>query len=154
VWPLAIFPVLGLLLGLTYLAPRLSRLSRGRRRFADAPAPIFRRETKAAPAKSSAGEVRLKLVAGDGTEFAVADELVTVGTSAADTYRLPSESGDVWAGNLRIWPANGRVIIHDTSARPRLKLNGKGATWAFLSHGDEIEIGSQRLRVSFVRAGT
>jgi uncharacterized protein YegL len=79
------------------------------------------------------------------------DELLVNGTATLGvdedcTYRLPLTRGEFGHGQLRIWFANNRYIIHDVAPRPRVRVNGRPVTWSFLGDGDEIEVRGVKLR--------
>jgi LPXTG-motif cell wall-anchored protein len=79
------------------------------------------------------------------------DELLVNGTATLGvdedcTYRLPLTRGEFGHGQLRIWFANHRYIIHDVAPRPRIRVNGRPVTWSFLGDGDEIEVRGVKLR--------
>lgn len=98
---------------------------------------------------AAAEEVLGRLVGPDGETFNLTRDVVTFGADAGNTYRLPvSGLGETI---LRVWLANERYVIHDTSARPRIKLNGRVAKWATLSNGDRVEIGGLTLRFESMR---
>ena len=70
----------------------------------------------------------------------------TLGVDEECTFRLPLTRGEFGHGELRIWFANQRYIIHDVAPRPRIRVNGRPVTWSFLGDGDEIEVRGVKLR--------
>lgn len=80
-----------------------------------------------------------------GEELPVAG-MVTLGVDPECTFRLPISAAEFGHGQLRIWFANQRYLIHDVSPRPRLKVNGRQVSWSILGDGDEIEVRGVRMR--------
>jgi len=72
--------------------------------------------------------------------------MVTLGVDPECTFRLPISAAEFGHGQLRIWFANQRYLIHDVSPRPRLKVNGRQVSWSILGDGDEIEVRGVRMR--------
>jgi len=89
-----------------------------------------------------------------GEEFPLG-ELVTLGVDSDCTYRLPLSPAEFGHGELRVWLANQRFLIHDVSSRPRIKVNGRAVSWSILADGDEIQVRGLKLRfVSAARVGS
>jgi VWFA-related protein len=95
-------------------------------------------EPRAAP------KARLRFEA-SGEDLAI-DGQITLGVDSESEFRLPLSSREFGAGQVRIWFANQRYLLHDTSPRSRVKVNGLSATWSVLSDGDAIDIQGVKLR--------
>jgi VWFA-related protein len=91
-------------------------------------------------------EVLGRLVAPDGTHYDLFRHLVSFGADEESTYRWPASDPDLGASTIRVWYGSERFVVHDTSARTRLKLNGRRSQWAFLEDGDELELNGLKLR--------
>jgi VWFA-related protein len=91
-------------------------------------------------------KVLARLVAPDGTKYDLFRRPISLGASEDSTYRLPA--GDIGLGpsTIRVWYGSERFVVHDTSARTRLKLNGRRSRWAFLEDGDELELNGLKLQ--------
>ncbi len=70
----------------------------------------------------------------------------TLGVEEDSTHQLPLSRADFGNGELRIWFANRRYIIHDMGVRSRIRVNRRPVTWSFLDDGDEIEVRGIKLR--------
>lgn len=86
------------------------------------------------------------LIASDGTRYDLYRRLVSFGHDPDSTYRLPAIDHDLSPGIVRVWYGNERFVVHDTSARARLRLNGRRSQWGFLEDGDELELDGFKLR--------
>jgi uncharacterized protein YegL len=140
-----IFTGLGALTGYVLLrvVVRLSKSRAIHREAAYAPASLFH-QTQPAASADSAPDVLGRLVGQDGETFALTRSLVSLGTDADSTYRLPINGAT--PGSVRIWLGNEHFIVHDTSPRTRMKLNGNPTRWGVLRDGDNVEIGGLKLR--------
>ena len=81
----------------------------------------------------------------NGASIPLTRALTTLGAEPGVSYQLPV-SVDFGPGNVRIWLANERFLLHDSSTRSRVQLNGRMVRWSFLGAGDELEIGGVKLR--------
>jgi VWFA-related protein len=82
-----------------------------------------------------------------GEELRV-EGVATLGVDEGCTFRLPLSRGEFGHGELRIWYANNRYMIHDVAPRPRVRVNGRPVNWSFLGDGDEIDVRGVKLRFS------
>lgn len=133
---LVILAVFGYFVWRRFISRRLAA-----RRFEEAPPPVFRPGSfgPAAPPDDGGAELA-RLVGPDGKPLSIGTGVVSIGPDSDTTYRLPVSSAEFGEGAVRIWAANGRFIIHDTSVRPRLKVNTKSLRWGVLTTGDKVEI--------------
>lgn len=108
--------------------------------------PVFD-SVRAAPAKPSSPKVSLaQLNLEDGTAFQLKDGLVTIGTAPDCSLRLPVSEAEFGQGSIRLWLTNGRFVLHDVSARPRVLVNGRPVNWSYLDNGDRLEIKGTRMQ--------
>ena len=93
----------------------------------------------------------LRFESGEELEFA---GLATLGVDADCSFRLPISTSDFGHGEVRIWFANQRYLIHDVSPRSRVKVNGRPVGWSILADGDEIEVRGVKLRFTIMSAAS
>jgi hypothetical protein len=117
-----------------------------------APPPVFDILEPTAPEAAKPRRVLGHLKLGDGTSYELDDSLITIGTRDNCTYKLPISEADFGQGDLRIWQTNGRILIRDTAARPRLRVNGRPVGWTFLGDHDQIEIRGLRFEFELARS--
>lgn len=75
-----------------------------------------------------------------GASYALGREPVTVGFSADCDVRLRDGQADRWE-RVRIWPREGRYMLHTLSRRGTVLVGGRSVEWAVLEEGDEIQLG-------------
>lgn len=78
-------------------------------------------------------------------------EPITLGTGPACDVRLEDEGGAVAAQHARIWYGGGRFILQALAGHRTTLAGGKPVVWAALEHGDEIAIGSSRMRFEILQ---
>jgi Mg-chelatase subunit ChlD len=127
---------------LTHVLRKLLRTRGARRDAAFVPGSVF--HARSVDNREDATEVLGRLVGTDGETYDLTRRLVSLGTDADSTYRLPTRGAN--SGSLRFWLANEQFMVHDTSPRPRMKLNGSSAKWGVLKHGDQLEFAGAKLR--------
>jgi Mg-chelatase subunit ChlD len=79
-----------------------------------------------------------------GQEFKFSG-MVTLGVDASCTFRLPIGATEFGHGEVRVWFANQRYLVHDISPRSRIRVNGRPVTWSFLTDGDEIDVSGVKM---------
>lgn len=78
-------------------------------------------------------------------------EPITLGANSTCDVLLEDERGTVAAEHARIWYGGGRFILHSVAERYPTIAGGKPVVWAALEHGDEIQIGSWRIRFEMLQ---
>jgi Mg-chelatase subunit ChlD len=133
--------------GMVFAGRRLATSRAASRDAAFVPASVF--HARQTPDRSEeASEVLGRLVAAGGETYELTRRLISLGGDADSTYRLPQAGPS--AGSLRVWLANEHFMVHDTSPRVRMKLNGNSAKWGVLRDGDQVEFGGVKLRFESV----
>ena len=106
-------------------------------------APIYTpRDVSAEPVVRDAPPAVLRLDSGE--EFTI-DGIATLGIDPENTHQLPLTRAEFGNAELRVWFANQRYVIRDAARRTRMRVNGRPASWSFLTDGDEIDIRGVKL---------
>ena len=115
-------------------------------------APVFApRQTDSEPVARDAPLAALRLDSGEEFEL---HGTATIGIDPECTYKLPMSRSEFGNAELRVWFADQRYLIRDTAPRTRMRLNGRAASWGFLSDGDEVEIKGVKMRFSMAPVPT
>lgn len=129
---------------------------RQRRRYAQEPKLVDRPHPAGAPrpgetpvaeprARSGLREAWLRLLTSDGEKlFRIGESPVTIGFGPGCDLRIP-DSGTTYGARARIWPRDGKFMLHTLSRPGSVTVDSKPAGWVVLEDGDDIALGTSHL---------
>jgi hypothetical protein len=107
-------------------------------------APLYtQRDGPSEPTSIDAPPATLRLDSGETLEI---EGIATLGVDEEATHRLPLSRAEFGNADVRLSFSGQRYVIRDLSPRTRMRINGRVASWAFLSDGDEIDIRGVKMR--------
>lgn len=108
------------------------------------PGPI---EVPVAEARASTGvqEAWLRLPGPEGEKvYRIGESPVTIGFGPDCDLRMP-DAGANRGERARIWPRDGRFMLHSLSMMGQVTVSGRPAGWVVLEEGDDIQLGQYHL---------
>jgi len=88
----------------------------------------------------------------DGTQrHRIEHEPVTIGTGTTNEMRIGAAGGDIAEEHARVWMRDGRLVFHHLAPGYRSTVHGEAVTWVSLDDGDELQIGTYKLRLQMER---
>lgn len=104
-------------------------------------------ETAAAEPRARSGprEAWLRLLSSEGEKlFRIGEWPVTIGFGPGCDLRIP-DSGSSHGARARIWPRDGKFMLHTLSSPGSVTVGSKPAVWVILEDGDDITFGASHL---------
>jgi uncharacterized protein YegL len=96
-------------------------------------------------ARSGPREAWLRLLTSDGEKlFRIGESPVTIGFGPGCDLRMP-DSGTGNGARARIWPRDGKFMLHTLSTPGSVTVGSKPAVWVVLEDGDDITFGASHL---------
>jgi hypothetical protein len=90
-------------------------------------------------------EAWLRFLTSDGEKFfRIGESPVTIGFGPGCDLRIP-DTGTIHGARARIWPRDGKFMLHTLSMPGSVTVGGNPAGWVVLEDGDDIALGTSHL---------